>query len=330
MKQTSIRVLFLIVLFVHVAAALFVHYAEFYPFGGFVVPDELVPKLLNAFLAAVSALLVYFIAREVGAGKRGGFIAGLLVGLYPSFLYYGSLLAHDAIIVSLAMLALLAMVRLIKQFSLLQFLIFCMAVGLLIYFRFYVGFVVLFTFLAMAPFMFPRSPFLDKVLYGSCMIVVLGFLPQIFGYGYYGANIIPNYLRPSVVERYHEVFYFSAPQFFSKRPFAIPFKGVSNEEFPTRVDAHDVLRFASNYTAAYTFVALGPFPWHITHVRQLLVFIETIPWYILLAFMGTGMYRARERWRFMIPLLVFSAGMLGVAALFIDNFGIYTRFRMPA
>lgn len=97
-------------------------------------------------------------------------------------------------------------------------------------------------------------------------------------------------------------------------------------------------KFIKNSFLSFTFSLLGPFPWQIKYKRQAVSFIETIPWYLLIV---VAVYRciilAKKRgmawflrqYRMLLPLVVFGILALEALSLFINNYGIIARIRMP-
>jgi len=84
---------------------------------------------------------------------------------------------------------------------------------------------------------------------------------------------------------------------------------------------------------------LGPFPWQLTQKRQVIGLAETIPWYILIIAFAYGAVRFIKEngilpflkfYKLSLPLLIFSVFALGALSLFINNYGIIARIRIPA
>ncbi|MCP6726784.1 MAG: glycosyltransferase family 39 protein [Patescibacteria group bacterium] len=360
-------ILFMVVFLVHLAATLFIHYAEFYPFGGgegdqgsyhamavvisenfrqgdfslsgisetlglphyypvvvgglyaIAIPDLLVGQLFNVWLVALSVLLVYFISLEIGASPKWALFSGLLVGIYPSYLYFGSLLLREALVAVLSLFALLFILKLMKGFSFKYFLVFYVAAALLVHFRFYIGFVLILTFILVWPFV-ERLNLKKKVIYGALILVLLGFLPQFSGFGYYGSTIIPSFLNQEKITYMREIVY----------PYSEDATSGRGSTVVVRTGFENPPSFAKHYLISFLFVALGPLPWHIIHPRQLFVLLEVIPWYVFSFFIVRGIVKLRYTWKRILPLVLFSLGVFAVVSLFIDNFGIYTRLRIPA
>ena len=250
-KDQTLIFLFLIALFIHLIAVLFIHYAHIQPFGsgsdgdyilyqqqaqeiaqrihradfslqglgilhyfpviiGYIyaltLPEMIIGQLFNVWLTGISVILVYLMVREIGGSKNWAFLTGLIVSIYPSYLFYGSLLLKDGLVVLLALSGLMLSLKLIKNFSLRNFIIFFIILTGLIHFRFYIGCVLLFTFI-FCWLMLGKLNLKKKLIYGTVIVFLLGFSPQISGYGYYGIYTIEKYLNSQTITYYRETAY---------------------------------------------------------------------------------------------------------------------------
>jgi len=362
-KDKILFLLFLIVLFTHTLIVLFIYYKNFQPFSGgggdyliyhqqaqeiaqrlrqgdfslkgiglghyypvivgyiyaFTLPTMLMGQLFNAWIAAISILLVYLIVQEIGGSKKWAFLIGLIVCFYPSYLFYGSLLLKDGLVVLFALAGLLFLLKLIKEFLWRNFIIFFVFLTVLIHFRFYIGYALLFTFIFCWPLL-NKLKLKQRLSYGIIMIFLLGFSPQICGYGYYGIYAFKQFLNPQQISFYREIAYNPSNLSDTGKSSSIVIKLEFNKPFS----------FPLNYSKSFIYVLLGPLPWQMKYPRHFLALIETIPWYILLFFIIKGAINSFKNKRVALPLIVFSFGLLVVLALFLSNFGIVTRIRIPA
>ncbi|MCK4454165.1 FkbM family methyltransferase [Candidatus Parcubacteria bacterium] len=305
------------------------------------LPEMLIGQLFGVWLAALSVILVYLIVLEIGGSKNWAFLIGLIASIYPSYLFFGSLLLKDVLVVPLALAGLLFCLRLIKNFSWKNFLVFYIILAGLIHFRFYIGYVLLFTFI-FCWLILAKLDFKKKFIYAIIIILLLGFLPQISGYGYYGISTMRHYISIKTITFYREVAYappslrLHSAQISDNNPIAeqpLSAQGPAIGEGSSIVvetGFDNPLTFARNYFESFTYVLLGPLPWQIKHQRQLFALLETIPWYFLLFFIIKGILISFKKYRIAIPLVIFSFGVLAVLTLFLSNFGIVTRIRMPA
>lgn len=397
----SLLLLFGLALAVHLASALFIHYADFYPFGGgqgdapryhkaalaisqdfdsgifsttlmwkhlqrnaitnqwypafvgalyaLTLPEKLVGVMPSVWFAALAVLLVFSIAKELGASEKTSFAAGLAAALYPSFLYFGSMLLRESFVAFLFLAVLWLALRLLKHFSWSVFLLFYVALSVLFHFRFYVGFAALFAFLLSWLFIFGKN-WREKAKYGLPVAFLLGLIPLFFGHGYYGVKTIPSFVDIEHIKIYREAAYSrfpalqpqsvpgtQSPSELQPAPGTEPVSGpkpVPRGRGSTQVvnsGFESPSTFLKNSAVAFSFVALGPFPWHFQQPRHFFVLLETIPWYGLLFFMARGAWRKRKQWKGFLPVFLFSLGVLGLISVFLaSNFGVYMRIRIPA
>ena len=373
MKDRTLFSLFLIALFIHLIAVLFIHYAHIQPFGsgsggdyilyqqqaqeiaqrihradfslqglgighyfpviiGYIyaltLPEMIIGQLFNVWLTGISVILVYLMVREIGGSKNWAFLTGLIVSIYPSYLFYGSLLLKDGLVVLLALSGLMLSLKLIKNFSLRNFIIFFIILTGLIYFRFYIGCVLLFTFI-FCWLMLGKLNLKKKLIYGAVIVFLLGFSPQISGYGYYGIYTIEKYLNPQTITYYRETAYVPPVQ-SSPTEAQPPPPGGMGSSLVVKLEFDNPLKFVGNYLKSFVYVLLGPLPWQMKYPRHFLALFETIPWYILLFFIIKGIVASIKSYRTAIPLIIFSLGVFVILALFLNNFGVVTRIRIPA
>ncbi|MDP2641536.1 MAG: hypothetical protein Q8P39_03385 [Candidatus Yanofskybacteria bacterium] len=172
------------------------------------IPHVLIGKMLSLWFAAISALLAYALVREMKGSHQWGLLVGILVGLYPSYLYFSSLLIRESLVVSLALLVLLLMLRLFRSFSWGKFLVLYGIMGLLVHYRFYVGFIPIVVFLVGWLLFVHAMHWKKKVGYGLVCAILLGFLPILSGsgFGYYGTEAISGFLSVKSITGYRETY----------------------------------------------------------------------------------------------------------------------------
>lgn len=314
-----------------------------------IVPDVLIGEIFNAWLVALIAVFIYLIIREIGRSEKEGFLVGLMVGVYPSLAFFGSLLLKDASVVLLCMVGLLLTLKIIKRFSWSKFFIFYIILIGLTNFRFYIGYALMLSFI-ISWFLLSVLRFKKRIVYGIIIIFLFGFVPQISsGYGYFGAIVLKQYLNTEVITAYREVLY--APSVQSSEtptpetPAAseTPASQTSPPQTPApsprargssvvvKTGFENPITFVKNTSISFIYCLLGPFPWQVRKAAHLFALPETISWYFLLFFIVKGIAKyIRKQYRDILPLVIFSIIVFGVVSLFISNFGIITRIRMPA
>ena len=328
-------------------------------------PSMVVGQLFNAFVASVGIMFLYLIILELTQSSRWAFGIGLLANLYPSFLFYSSLLLKDVFVVLFALVGMFLMLRILKRFSWGLFALFYISLIVLTHFRFYVGIVLLVTF-SISWFLFSLKPIKVRFAYGFIMIFLLGFIPQMFGMGYYGSSTLWHYTNPDVLTYYQDIAYTGkdvappssvpttpdvtpapppasstlvdvAPTPPTTRP--MPFDELLTESsggntgFTSTVDLkvsfESPQAFITTFPKSFAFIAIGPFPWQFTAGRHYFALLETIPWTILSVLVLLGIINALRSWHRALSLAIFSLGLFLILVIYINNFGITMRIRIP-
>lgn len=313
------------------------------------LPEMFIGQLLNVWLAVIAVLLTYLIVLQIGGTKKQAFFIGLIVCFYPSYLFFCSLLLKDTFVVPLVLGGLLLTLKLIKNFLWRNFAILYVILLAVMHLRFYVGYVLLFTFI-FCWFLLSTMKLKKRLIYGLIIVVLLGFLPQFWGQGYYGFNNIKYFLNPRVIVSYREEAYTASPSIPTEAPktetpktetpsnslIAKVFPNI--EKAPSRASAtvkvktelNKPFNFLINWSKSFIDLLLGPLPWQIQKYTQLYVLLEIIPWYFLLFFIVKGAFVVVKHKRIALPLLVFGIISIAVLALFVPNFGLTTRIRIPS
>lgn len=342
--------------------------SHFYPvivgyLYAFTTPKILIGELFNAWMVSLIAVLIYLTVREVGRSEKEGFIIGLIVAVYPSLAFYSSLLLKEAITILFVTIALLMSLKIIKEFSWKKFVIFYLASVGVFHFRFYIGYALVLAFI-ISWFFLSNMQIKKRAAYGIIMLLLMGFLPQIsivgvWSSGYFGIRNFTSFLNPDTITYYRETVY--APTIpetpqpgsdFAPTNLETPQSGSGKDEVikPALIEIEKTgtgdgressttiktglenpITFLINTTLSFIFSLLGPYPWQLKKLSQLLVLPEIVPWYIFLFFIIKGVFKnIKKEYKVMLPLLFFSILVIGSLCLFMTNFGITTRIRMPA
>ena len=325
------------------------------------IPAMVVGQLFNVWLAVLVILVSYLIMRELGASEKVSFLAGLIISLYPSHLLYGSMLLKDGLATLLVLYGLLLSIKLVKNFSWRTFLIFFIATIGLNQLRFYVNYALILTFAA-SWLLLSNLPVKKRILTSLIIIPLIGLSPHILhGQGFFGMHVFNSFFNKEKIAFYHEEAYQptvsgtdcdSCNQETIERKFFEDNKSSSLCE--SCISEGDILESSSQrgydsswkrekvifgehpilYTVSYFkyawYIIFGPFPWQLSQSRHLFALFETIPFYILMLFIARGIYQTfKLRIRPALVLLIFSFILTAVMTIFISNFGIVTRIRMP-
>jgi len=326
-------------------------YENFYPvIIGYIytltLPEVLIGRMFNAFVAALLAAFIYLIVLEMGGSEKQGFFSGLMANIYPSLIFFGTLLGKDVLAPLLALIVLFLILKLLKTFSFAKFIIFYIFLGALIQLRIYIGFAALLTFIICWP-IFSNLKLKKRLLYAFIAIILLGFLPQISaGQGYYGINFIKAYLTQDMIIFFRERISIPNPKIsettglpvydesptpessLSESPNPIVTKRGRGSAIEVKAGFENPFKFLRNSVIAFIYASLGPFPWQLRYLRHLLILPETILWYFALFFAIKGIKKPVRSHAF--TLCAFSLLVLGSLSVFLTNYGITTRIRVPA
>ena len=347
------------------------------------IPHALIGQMFNAWLVALLVIFIYLIAKEIGGSEKEAFLAGLIVSIYPSLLFFGSLLLKDALVVLLCSIVMLLILKLLKEFSWLKFLILYIFLGALFHFRIYIACAVLLTFV-ISWFLFSNLKMKKRLIYGIIIVILLGFLPNISngssnGSGYYGINFMRVFLDRKMITYYRELLSIPNPTALPAEPVATAQPPVTTAKPPVTTVKPPVIAvkpadtaskppvveptkpapsafnnnastkrgrgsavtvktgfenpftFVKNSVIAFIFASLGPFPWQMRYLRHFLILPEIILWYFALFFAIKGIIKSfKLQYKVILPLVIFSLLTLGALSLFLCDFGITTRIRIPA
>ncbi len=335
----------------------------------FTLPSAIVGLLFTVWLAGLSVIYIYLLILEIGGTKKTAFLTNLIVILYPSYLYFGSTLLKDTVVTPLVILGLLLVVKMLKHFSWFNFFLFFAILTGLINLRFYVGYALMFSFILCWPLLSALDLkkkmiywlMIIFLLGFSSLIVGNGY------YGFnsfakmlnfktityyrevvYSANSPLMQPQPSVAQTI--VVNSNTPKSnASKSNISKPNTSLPQPQSPAVVDTGSTfiletgfskgpVVFLINSAKSFIYSLLGPLPWQFTYKRQIVALIETIPWYVwIIAFLynsaifvkKSGIKKFLQYFKFSLPLLCFSVLALGALALFINNYGIIARIRIP-
>jgi len=300
----------------------------------FTVPEIIIGGLFQVWLAILATIFIYLIIKKLKGSDKVAFWLGLIVNFYPSYLFYGTVLQKDALVTPLILMGLLFCLKLIEKFSWKSFLVLYLSLILLFNFRFYVAYALSLSFL-ISWILLSSIGIKKRLVYAAFMIILIGLLPQVIhGHGFFGIDLFQGAFTTQNISFYQEKAYVSPtseiiPTSSSDSGSSDGFsstwerKSVSFRESPAG--------FVENYSKGFSYILLGPFPWQMNKTVHYFALLETVPWYILLLFILNAFYQSIKRHKKLaIPLILFAVITLGVVSVFINNYGIVTRIRIPA
>lgn len=275
------------------------------------LPEILIGKATVIWLAGISAILIYLIVREIGGSKKWAFLIAFCgSNAYPSYLFYGSLLRKDTLVIPLALLGVLLIIKLIISFRWKIFFLFIITSGLLTTLRIYAGFALSLAFF-LSWFLTFRKRRLGNTI--ACVIITVpiwGYMAQVLDYGFLGIRTTRKLLDPEFIVHFRRTQY-----------------SIGGSSAGIKADFSSPKAFIKYYFPSFINVLLGPLPWQIKETRHLYSLIEVIPWYLFLFFIVRG---ARNLFtlKTSMPPLIYGIGLIGAIALFSDNLGANSGLRM--
>ena len=112
----------------------------------------------------------------------------------------------------------------------------------------------------------------------------------------------------------------------------------TGSSFSVKSETSNPFMFLVNYLISFSYASFGPFPWQIKMARQIYAFVEVIPWWLFFISILYGGYiyikkegvkKFLDKYTYALPLFVFGIIAMGVISLFINNYGIIMRIRIP-
>ena len=67
---------------------------------------------------------VDYMRLEINGSKKLALLVGLIISIYPSYLYFGSILLKDTVVIPLVLAGMLLLIKMLKSFTVWKFLIF--------------------------------------------------------------------------------------------------------------------------------------------------------------------------------------------------------------
>jgi 4-amino-4-deoxy-L-arabinose transferase-like glycosyltransferase len=276
--------------------------------------DVVGPKLLNCLFGALSVVVAYALAKELG-GPRAGRFAAIVALVFPSLVLWSMLNLKDTPVVLLIGLTMLGGLKFARRPSLLWAVVTVASFAALENLRLYVFFA-LGWLLWIAFFVVNRAPWRQRLKHG--VPFALALLSVVFVTNETQALGL-RYLSAKRLEALH-----------GSREFG------SDQAATGIIEADDAPRTADDgyriqlQTApkVLPYVLWGPFPWQARSTRELAVIPETLVWYGMQVLIITGLVALRrERWRELFLPLAFCGGLTFIFSMIEGNVGTIYRHR---
>jgi hypothetical protein len=284
----------------------FVYYvaAIYYVFGR----NQLLVQLLNATIGSLTVLVVYAIGRRL-FGTEVARWSALFMAFFPQMLFWSAGMYKDPAVLLCIAVSMFAVLRLRDAFSPgMGVLLGLAAVGLLSL-RFYI-----FYFVALAA--------LGTFAFGRRGRIV----PRLTSYGLVLAVFVGAFtfaVKRETLEVQRAFMTLDQMQ-VTRLDQAMWGKSAYGTEYDVSTPGGALQALP----IGLAYLLFAPFPWAITSLRQLLVLPETLVWYALMpAFVRGLTYSVRQRFRDVLPILVFTVTLTMAYALMQGNVGTAYRQR---
>lgn len=271
-------------------------------------PHPVSGLVANAVMAAALVPVMHDLTRRLFGGEAARYVAPLVV-LLPGFLFWTSQLLREAGVLLLVAIAANSVVRLVSRISAGALVTFTIAIALLFTFRGNVALVMAAG--ALVGLVVGKANLLSGLSTGgsAMLLIVLLVLGSGLGYSGYKISVEADLEQVQAVRS------------------DLSLSGASG--FDSEADVSTVGRAISYLPVALTSFFLGPLPWELRNVRQLLAVPDVVTWWLLLPALWRGVAASRHavgrRALVLIVPALITGAMLG---LLIGNYGTLVRERL--
>lgn len=300
--------------------------------------------VVNAFVIACSAILVFKIALQLGARSVvAWWTAAIVTNGYASLVYTSSLLLKEAWIVLLVLIMTYTAIRMVRlrTFSVSLFLAIITTFVALRSLRFFVALGIIAGFFAVW-FICSRLVLRKRIIAGiSMFICITGVSYWLTGEQFLQTVSLFDYLHPKAVHELREDYYkggstttnigvvqVATVPISSQQTTVIEPSGSSNIVESETAEVVTQYRFSAQglFVSAVTMVA-GPFPWQLSLQKYIVALPDLIVWYLALALASIAVVSrfSKEMLVIIIPVVIMVGGLI----VGVDNIGALLRYRIP-
>lgn len=275
-------------------------------------------QILNAIIAGLCAILLFLIAKRLGAGTTASFVFAFASSCYPTWLLISSLFHEDAMVVLLALLALLFGVKALESFTWKNVFAWYALVIVAALFRSFMGPVLGISFLV--SYIFLHQDGKEKKIKNSVRIALLVFFVSFIAEALYRLSGLMAHGHS--IEWIFQLGYTKNP-LYHYHPDLWNFEGWFSGGWYS-----GVLALMHSFLTAL----LGPFPWSLSWPKGFFYLAEILPWLIIIPLLFKGLGRAFEKTKPALYLAVFAGAMLLLIALYVETREpeVMMRLRIPA
>jgi 4-amino-4-deoxy-L-arabinose transferase-like glycosyltransferase len=289
------------------AGAGFTYFVAFlyYLFGR----NQLLVQLVNGTIGAVTALVIYAIARRLFDAATARW-AALFMAFFPQMVFWSAAMYKDPAVMLCIAVSMYAVLRLQDRVAPRHLALFLLACLPLLSLRFYIFYIVSFT--TLGTFLFGQR---GRGLIGSVLtqLLLVGVFVLAFSFA----------AQRETIERQAE--YFDLRQVQVARADQA---NLGRSAIGSDVDVSTPAGALAALPTGLVYLLLAPFPWSVSGLRQVLTVPEMLVWYSLMpAFIRGLRYTIRHRLRSALPILAFAGALTVAYAIFQGNVGTAYRQR---
>ncbi len=274
--------------------------------------NPLAIQALSAVLGSATAVVVYFIAKEVYSNERVARFSAILVGFFPAMIIWSSQMLKDGFIIFLISIILFTSLRLQKKFTFFDFVILLISLVSIFTLRFY-----LFPLLCVAiigGFVINAQSSFRNILSRTFAFIFIGIALSYFGVLERSQEDLGNMSDLSKLENVRKYGNYAADS------------GIYEED---KNDISTISGAIQALPSGFITLLLAPFPWQMGKIQQQLLLPEMMIWWMMIPFLATGFwYSIKTKFREFIAILLFLITLTISYSLFQGNLGTLYRQRI--
>jgi 4-amino-4-deoxy-L-arabinose transferase-like glycosyltransferase len=270
--------------------------------------NQLLVQFVNATIGAVTMVVIYAIAKDLFDIQTAQWAARFM-SFFPQIVFWSGAMYKDPAVMLCIAACMYSVLRLSAVITVRHILLFVCAALALMTLRFYVFYFV--AFATLSTFVLSQRRGLVGSV-ASYLVVVAVFLAA-FSYA----------ASRETLEQQQEFFTWERLQITRTDEAAR-----SESAIVTEANVSTPEGALSALPMGLVYLLFAPFPWAVRGIRQILTVPETLVWYALWPALIRGLLQTlRHRFRYALPILVFSASLTAAYAVVQGNIGTAYRQR---
>lgn len=278
----------------------------YYLFGA----NPLLVQFISSIFGALTAVFVYFFAKDLFLNRRVARYSALAVAFLPAMIIWSAQLLKDGFVIFLLVIIMFAVNKLQKRFDYLSIVILLFGLVGIWILRYYIFYIV--GIAAVGALLLGTTITLPSLIR---RVVVIGIL--IIGSLAFGIQqVSQEQIESFNLER------------IQKTREAASDAAVSNSSIESDVDVSTVAGAFTALPIGMINILMAPFPWQMGNLNQFLTLPEMVVWWAMFPFMFIGIkYTLKNRFRESVAIIMFSLALLLAYSIYQGNVGTLYRQR---